>query len=672
MGQEKRTEGLKDKNSPPSKKLKYSGGKDIIPQDDVIRTLFKKIAEEFVKRRNKSIESKATKEPKTKDKFGGIKREKVCKAIRRFTEEKWEEYGYDPLRLVHWENEIPSLKGIVQKSEPFRYASLADFIDPHFLQGLAYELRDGIKIHAKESDLFKFYQSDDIGVPTELPHLEAFKSRLYSKRFRNFLENVMGLEKDLLTDKVDMALQLYNQGDHLMCHDDVIGTRVVTFVLYLSNYTSVQEVENEKLIMEPWLMEEGGAFELYDTDTDGNVNVEPSVQLLPHFNHATIFLVEPTKSYHAVEEIKSSSNSRVSIQGWFHAPTLEQTVRFEDRDKATLQDVLRRADPSGYRELPDDDMNWNLTEKENEYLGKWINAAYLNGAHNERIQNYFVEQSHTVLQNFFREDMLIEIEDDNEDEAWEVKGPPHVRKYLSLNEGKTPYSDEPTKRLRDLKNVIASPAFAKLLKTFTNLRIADLASSEVRRFKPQHYTIATVGGITQEKAELDVTWVNVQESDSWATQDVGGFESYMSADPNDDAETQEVYRANDGPLINLDPQPNCLSIVLRDKNCLKFVKYMSLQAPSQRTDITVSYVVHPDDVDDDESDSDEESDEEEEEEMNEGGDARVESEKPTAVPVDADDKEQPLEEDMDQMSDISVQSSDLREKSSGDESVSSD
>jgi len=148
-----------------------------------------------------------------------------------------------------------------------------------------------------------------------------------------------------------------------------------------------------------------------------------------------------------------------------------------------------------------------------------------------------------------------------------------------------------------MRSVLTSPAYAKLIKLLTNLRVTAITSSACRRFKPKHYTVATYGSITQADAELDVTWCSVKPDDVWETEEVGGFESYMVADQDDKIETQEIYRDDeDGPLINIIPKMNSLSIVMRDKHTMKFVKYLSAKAPSSRTDISISFALHEEDL----------------------------------------------------------------------------
>jgi hypothetical protein len=79
----------------------------------------------------------------------------------------------------------------------------------------------------------------------------------------------------------------------------------------------------------------------------------------------------------------------------------------------------------------------------------------------------------------------------------------------------------------------------------------------------------------------------------WSSEDVGGFESYLAADDDDEAvEAQETYRGqDDGPLVNLPPTSNALCLVMRDAPTLRFVKYLSRDAPSSRADVTARFAV---------------------------------------------------------------------------------
>ena len=56
-----------------------------------------------------------------------------------------------------------------------------------------------------------------------LPHLLALRAAIYSPPFRRFVAEITGCAP--LTDRTDCSSNLYAQGCHLLCHDDVIGTR---------------------------------------------------------------------------------------------------------------------------------------------------------------------------------------------------------------------------------------------------------------------------------------------------------------------------------------------------------------------------------------------------------------------------------------------------------------
>jgi len=54
-----------------------------------------------------------------------------------------------------------------------------------------------------------------------------------------------------LSDKTDCAVNIHAQGGHLLCHDDVIGDRAVSYIIYLVDPDVA------------WTAEDGGCLELY-------------------------------------------------------------------------------------------------------------------------------------------------------------------------------------------------------------------------------------------------------------------------------------------------------------------------------------------------------------------------------------------------------------------------
>src|SRR6266702_1065086 len=65
-----------------------------------------------------------------------------------------------------------------------------------------------------------------------LPTLIKLRDALYSQKFRDFLRQVTGCGP-LSGVKQDMSVNTYRKGCHLLNHDDVIGTRRVSYILYM-------------------------------------------------------------------------------------------------------------------------------------------------------------------------------------------------------------------------------------------------------------------------------------------------------------------------------------------------------------------------------------------------------------------------------------------------------
>lgn len=151
-----------------------------------------------------------------------------------------------------------------------------------------------------------------------LPNLLTLRDALYSSKFRSFLQEVTGCGA-LSGSKQDMSVNTYTKGCHLLNHDDVIGSRRVSYILYmpLPHYQGWQE-------------EWGGALELYPVKPgpDGAPEPEPipAKCIPPSWNQFIFFEVQPGKSFHSVEEVVvgegEDGRQRLSISGWFHAAQL--------------------------------------------------------------------------------------------------------------------------------------------------------------------------------------------------------------------------------------------------------------------------------------------------------------------------------------------------------------
>ena len=215
------------------------------------------------------------------------------------------------------------------------------------------EIKKNSKVKFKESDLFRVYQSIDLGnlrhdendddgngatkkesqykkTNTKLmPNVMKLRKMLYSPQYRAYMEQLSDLEPGTLTDEIDCAANCHAKGCHLLCHDDVIGTRKISYILYLT------DPEPE------WTDGDGGRLELYDSIVleekktilnDNNINysdkipcgdlatkrripgVFPSKTILPRFNSMAYFIVQPGVSFHSVQEV-FCERPRLSIQG---------------------------------------------------------------------------------------------------------------------------------------------------------------------------------------------------------------------------------------------------------------------------------------------------------------------------------------------------------------------
>lgn len=132
-------------------------------------------------------------------------------------------------------------------------------------------------------------------------------------------------------------------------------------------------------------------------------------------------------------------------------------------------------------------------------------------------------------------------------------------------------------------------------------------SGRVRRFRAgSDYTVAHYGLLTHDP-RLDASLCFVDESspdaiELWQSGEVGGFEAYVLADEEDEA--AEVYRRDDeqeSGVLNVSAASNVLSLVLRDEGLMRFVKYVSAQAPGSRWDLAAQFRPEPDEDGEDEN-----------------------------------------------------------------------
>jgi prolyl 3-hydroxylase /prolyl 3,4-dihydroxylase len=175
-----------------------------------------------------------------------------------------------------------------------------------------------------------FLSPDQLAV---LPSLLHLRDALYSPDFLSFLRGVTGCGP-LSSTKRDMSVNSYTKNCHLLNHDDVIGTRRVSWILYMpiAGIDSSSSNDNEATRIRGWQKEWGGALELYPVKTaDGSLGGEgepeciPEKVVPPSWGQFVFFEVQPGMSFHSVEEVvvgdmsQGDARARLSISGWFHA-----------------------------------------------------------------------------------------------------------------------------------------------------------------------------------------------------------------------------------------------------------------------------------------------------------------------------------------------------------------
>jgi prolyl 3-hydroxylase /prolyl 3,4-dihydroxylase len=548
---------------------------------------------------------------------------------------------------------VEMYRDLHNQSQPYTHSVLYPLINPDNMRMIHDEAKNNMRATFKETDLFKVYQTADFGnlqegdeLANKMPELMKLRSRIYSREFRNMVQTITGCAD--LTDRTDLSMNAYATSCHLMCHDDVIATRCISFIIYLTDPD------------EEWTAQDGGALELYPLDESQGITTIngapqgvpaalPTKNILPTFNSMAFFAVQPGRSYHAVQEVFVEDKPRLSISGWFHAESPPV-----GSDMASLSQIMSKGDNSiPFEPIPADtfpaeeegESEVFLSSEDKATLSPYINPIYLQKKSMKQINDSFLNDSSIQLYKFLKEDVAASLGDKltNVDEldklgnkrvpsaytvgmcdGWEVKGPPHKQRFVTF----APTLNVPDAfasphaaaghALQDIvSSVLKSPAFLRYLKAITNLKVTS-SRHEVRRFRAGiDYTVAHHGTMV-ETPMLDATLCFVkaddaddEEAELWESGDAGGFECYIEADEDADAAaTAEVYRSSneddESELMSIQAGNNVLNIVMRDTGVMRFIKYVSARAPSSRWDVSMEYEL--------EALSEEEEEEEEEEE----------------------------------------------------------
>lgn len=231
----------------------------------------------------------------------------------------------------------------------YTHGVISKLVNDELLRNVRSEIMANISFTPKETDIYRIHQSGDLANLSGLedsalkrvPSLLKLRNALYSEEFRNFVTAVTDCG-ELSGKKTDMAVNVYTQGCHLLTHDDVIGSRRISYILYLTDPD------------DPWKPEWGGALRLYTADEKHDEglfvpDVGWSKVIPPAWNQLSFFEVQPGLSFHDVEEVMVKDKVRMAISGWFHLPQegedgYEEGLEESLAEKSSLQQLYSKSD----------------------------------------------------------------------------------------------------------------------------------------------------------------------------------------------------------------------------------------------------------------------------------------------------------------------------------------
>jgi Rps23 Pro-64 3,4-dihydroxylase Tpa1-like proline 4-hydroxylase len=416
------------------------------------------------------------------------------------------------------------------ESEPYRHSVISSLINDDLLRSVRNEIQENVHFTPKETDIYKIHQSGDLanldglddGALEKLPSLLKLRDSMYSPAFRKYVSTITG-SGELSGRKTDMAINVYTPGCHLLCHDDVIGSRRVSYILYLSD----PDV--------PWKEEWGGALRLYPTktfeDEEGEKTVTPSPAfskvIPPAWNQLSFFAVQPGESFHDVEEVYHAQNKeqlkkdggriRMAISGWYHIPQIGEDgyIKGEEEKWGTNSSLKQlQGNPDRYdfpkstpitvkvpAELNEEQ---EFEEGDLDFLLKYMAPTYLTPDTLEEVAERFMDLSSVTLDRLLSNKFSARVREyieaqeaaalpENSSEIekgpWKVAKPPHKHRFLYLQPSSTPAESNPMQELLDV--FLPSRQFQKWLALATQCTIQSCTLLGRRFRRGLDYSLAT-------------------------------------------------------------------------------------------------------------------------------------------------------------------------------------
>lgn len=588
------------------------------------------------------------------------------------------------------------LQQSVKDSQPYRWGTIKNLIDDELLRNVRNEIMSEIEFTKKETDIYKVFQSGDLAnlsampesLLKRLPSIYKLRSAIYSETFRSFISDVTGCGK-LSGVKTDLSLQLYTKGCHLLTHDDVIGSRRVSFILYMPDPDTT------------WKPHYGGGLQLFDSLVPNVPESDCHSKLVPEFNQIAFFTVQPGLSFHAVEEVKVD-RQRLSLQGWFHIPQQgEDGFIPGEQERTERKSTLQQLESKELKDYDFPKLKFSrisapvniessiLDELDIKYLSRFMNPSLLTDASINRLAEIFNDESVVDILTFLNSDYetllkkemkSVEINEfppmpkcqKEVNFPWKLAIPCHKQRFMymdgrefedittsdsisiinqvedfssntnfqltsqflrmadstadeefeksKLDNAQSVRSLEISAKLCDLASMFRTRSFRKWLTAITKLKLIK-ENLLVRRFRPgQDFILATkntddvdfdasVDSNDYMDGLLEST-LNLTPSTGWENGEWGGYELCLVDDDHDadchekedgsqeEEEEEElnedeaaIYRTADQDSVVYEGQAcwNKLSLMYRDPSVMKFVKYVSFDAPGSRWDINASW-----------------------------------------------------------------------------------
>lgn len=419
-------------------------------------------------------------------------------------------------------------------SDPFQVSTVDAFLeDPSVIQDILEEI-ETIEFTRKQLDLYELYQTTDLANVKSHRLAEFYK--LLNTDVRQWMEQLTGMK----FKKISASCSMYNCGDFLLTHDDLLSDRLIAFVFYISPWNKG----------ESWNESMGGALELFRTH-EGLPRFPVAHKIHPKDNRFVFFKVEKT-SFHQVGEVLTKELPRITINGWFHG----------FRNNQDYNAGLKVKIPSTVSFKPPIE----IVEK----LKSCINKTYLKPSIITSVQKQIEENSETALGHFlipdFHEAVLRELETSSF--VWNTVGPSNQQNYDRICLKSLPFC-----ATRTLAEMMMSKEMFRLLEKYTELELdpktkKPKCSVEIQRFKGGCYQMIP-SNYSDDTLDLILYFAKNENV---------GVITYLTPE-EDSTETQSTANSSDdeaGPvLLTIYPQSNFLNIVYRSQGTANFTKYCS-------------------------------------------------------------------------------------------------